>query len=532
MAVKVSPYGPKPQFVLASGLPAVGNKLFFYVAGSVNTKQNTYTDSTGLVANTNPLVLNALGEPSTEIWFTTGQSYKMVYAPSTDTDPPTSPIWTIDNLTGINDTTTTIDQWVSFTGAPTFVSATSFTLAGDQTSTFHIGRRVKTTNSGGTIYSTISNAVFGAVTTVTVVNDSGTLDLGLSAVSYGLLSYQNPSIPQIISAGNGVTVVWANGRATISSSAIQPIYAITATRASNAETITVTPATAANLQFRSDVAGTGTYTDIAFSAPITLTLSSGSTVGAINAVPFRLWIVAFNDAGTLRLGAVKTVSGTDIMNFRADLAYSATAEGGAGAADSAQVIYCGNAVTTKAIVILGYLEYTLATVGTWVTAPSKIQIYLPGTPLPGDTVQEVSQITGAATSGTTVLPADNTTPQNNEGDQYMTKAIVPKSGANLLEHNVLGHFASSTTNNMGMAMFQDATANALASSFFVCSAANIAGLAQIYYRMVSGTVVSTTFNVRAGGGSAGTTSFNGRDAGTGFFNGTITSYLKIREIMA
>lgn len=197
MSVLCSPFGPKPQFELADGTPAVGNKLFFYVAGSVNTKQNTYTSSTGLVANANPIILNSLGTPTNEIWFTSGQTYKVVYAPSTDTDPPTSPIWTIDNLAGINDVAAAQDQWVTFTGAPTFVGVTSFTLAGDQTTAFHIGRRLKTTNSGGTVYSIITNSVFGALTTVTVVNDSGTLDVGLSAVSYGLLSADHSSIPFI-----------------------------------------------------------------------------------------------------------------------------------------------------------------------------------------------------------------------------------------------------------------------------------------------------------------------------------------------
>ena len=140
MTVNVSPFGPKPQFLLSTGLPAVGNQLFFYAAGS-STKQNTYTDSTGGSANSNPIVLNSLGEPTNEIWFTGGQSYKVVYAPSTDTDPPSSPIWTVDNIRGINDTTVTQDQWVASGLTPTFVSATSFTLAGDQTSTFQAGRR-------------------------------------------------------------------------------------------------------------------------------------------------------------------------------------------------------------------------------------------------------------------------------------------------------------------------------------------------------------------------------------------------------
>ena len=121
-------------------------------------------------------------------------SYKFVLTSPTDTDPPVASTRTIDNVSGVNDTTVTSDQWVAGP-TPTFVSTTSFTLVGDQTSTFHVGRRVKTTNSGGTIYSRITVSAFTALTTITVVNDSGVLDSGLSAVSYGLLSATNPSIP-------------------------------------------------------------------------------------------------------------------------------------------------------------------------------------------------------------------------------------------------------------------------------------------------------------------------------------------------
>lgn len=192
--VNVSPFGPKPQIVLGSGLPAVGGLLFFYVAGSVNTKQNTYTDSTGATPNTNPLVLNAIGEPTTEIWFAAGQAYKVVYAPANDTDPPTSPIWSIDNLRGINDTTVSASEWVAGP-TPTYIGATQFSLVGDQTSIFTVGRRVKTVNTGGTIYGVITASVYGVVTTVTVLNDSGALDAGLSGVSYGLISATNTSAP-------------------------------------------------------------------------------------------------------------------------------------------------------------------------------------------------------------------------------------------------------------------------------------------------------------------------------------------------
>jgi hypothetical protein len=198
MAVKLSPFGPNPQWVDGNGDPAVGYQLFFYAAGS-STKQNTYTDSTGNTANDNPIVLNVLGQSDNAIWFTEGLDYKAVLAPENDTDPPTSAVWTRDNLEGINDAVNTADQWTASGLTPAYVSATSFTLVGDQTTAFHIGRRLKSTVTAGTAYSTISNAVFGALTTITVVNDSGSaLDSGLSAVSYGLLTNTNNSIPIIV----------------------------------------------------------------------------------------------------------------------------------------------------------------------------------------------------------------------------------------------------------------------------------------------------------------------------------------------
>lgn len=181
------------QFVDGTGIPRAGAKLFSYVGGSVNTKQTTYTESTGVTPNTNPIVLDSAGRIPQPIWLTTGVSYKFVLAPSTDTDPPTSPIDTLDGITGINDSTTVVNEWIAGP-APTFVSASQFTLVGDQTSTFAKTRRIKATVTAGTVYGTITNTAFAALTTVTVALDSGNLDSGLSAVSYGIVAPVNPSI--------------------------------------------------------------------------------------------------------------------------------------------------------------------------------------------------------------------------------------------------------------------------------------------------------------------------------------------------
>jgi hypothetical protein len=210
-AVNPSPFGVKPQIMLANGLPAVGALLFSYVAGSVGTKQTTFADSSGTVPNPNPITLNALGEVPNELWVSATQNYKFVFSPAGDTDPPSSPIFTVDNVPGAPSSNAVASEWVDSGLTPTFGSATTFSVPGNQTSIFQIQRRVKTTNAGGTIYSTITGSVFGAgVTTVTVANDAGVLDVGLSAVAYGFVSAINTSIPALVPIG-AFTTITASG---------------------------------------------------------------------------------------------------------------------------------------------------------------------------------------------------------------------------------------------------------------------------------------------------------------------------------
>jgi hypothetical protein len=196
----LSPLGNEQQND-QNGAPLSGGKIFTYAAGTLNPIA-TYMDNAGAVTQANPIVLNTSGLPANPIWLPAGQAVKMVFQ-----DVNGVALRTVDNIVGINDPSgaSTADQWVIYQGAPTFISSTSFSVAGDQRNTFQIGRRVRTANSGGTVYGYISNVAFSTVTTVTVVNDSGVLDSGLSVVSYGLLSYTNPSLPGFLSsiAANG-----------------------------------------------------------------------------------------------------------------------------------------------------------------------------------------------------------------------------------------------------------------------------------------------------------------------------------------
>lgn len=88
-------------------------------------------------------------------------------------------------------------EWLAESNGVAWVSTTSFSVAGvNVTAVYHPGRRVKIThNTGGTVsYGTVVSSAFGVNTTVVVAMDGGTaLVSTVTAVSYGLISYANPS---------------------------------------------------------------------------------------------------------------------------------------------------------------------------------------------------------------------------------------------------------------------------------------------------------------------------------------------------
>lgn len=87
---------PKLSFLANNGRPAVGYLLFTYAAGTGN-KLATYQNQGG-TPNTNPIVLDFRGEAN--VWLDPELTYKFVLAPKGDTDPPTNPIWTVDDIAG------------------------------------------------------------------------------------------------------------------------------------------------------------------------------------------------------------------------------------------------------------------------------------------------------------------------------------------------------------------------------------------------------------------------------------------------
>ena len=150
----------------------------------------------------------------------------------------------------------------------------------------------------------------------------------------------------------------------------------------------------------------------------------------------------------------------------------------------------------------------------------------------GDVVQAVTSSSATLASGTTLIPSDNTIPQNTEGDQYLSVTITPTDASNQLEIEVLLYISHSvSTVAMMTAVFQDNNANAVAACLTTLLSAGAITPVIVRHVMAAGTTSATTFKVRAGSQAAGTTTVNGA-AGVSYLGGTMQSRITVRELSA
>jgi hypothetical protein len=96
MTVLLSPIGnTMTPFLGLDNLPLAGGLLYTYQAGST-TPLTSYTSADGSIACANPIVLGTNGVAPTEIWLTSGVSYKFVLATAANVT-----LYTYDNIAGI-----------------------------------------------------------------------------------------------------------------------------------------------------------------------------------------------------------------------------------------------------------------------------------------------------------------------------------------------------------------------------------------------------------------------------------------------
>lgn len=317
-------------------------------------------------------------------------------------------------------------------------------------------------------------------------------------------------------------------------------YQISASVAGNNLTVAIKdrngndPSTASPviLSLRDPTVANGNPVNIAITSALSIVAANGASFGTSNNVAFALWLVEFNDAGTPRLGLINCLTGEDIYPLGQIPIASSTQV--SAAATAAWTFYTqGAAVATKAYTILGRLtwESGLASAGAWSAGPTTIDTTL--NKLPGDEVQSVRTSTGAVATGSGTIPEDDTVPAITDGDQYMTKAITPRSAANLHRVKTKVNGSNATANRAVVAaLFYDAVTNTLGAASAYPDNTVVSRLMWVEVTAVrlAGTQSAITYRTRAGSDAGATFTFNGT-AGGRVFGGLMNSYLEIQEVM-
>lgn len=112
------------------------------------------------------------------------------------------------------------NEWLTEQTTVTWTTSSAFSVAGvNVTSTYHRGRRLKVVHNGGatTSYGVVTSSSFGTSTLVFLVFDNGAALVNpVTEVSYGLLSYTNPSYldPRVATLATTSSAAAANTSAT------------------------------------------------------------------------------------------------------------------------------------------------------------------------------------------------------------------------------------------------------------------------------------------------------------------------------
>lgn len=152
----------------------------------------------------------------------------------------------------------------------------------------------------------------------------------------------------------------------------------------------------------------------------------------------------------------------------------------------------------------------------------------------GVTLQTVYAQTATAQFIDVLIPADNTKPQNTEGEEVITATITPSSDTNkvLVEALITGTRDNGAGGTIIVALFKDSDASAIATAHCT-SDSGYAGQISLVFQHSPATTSAVTYKIRAGY-TAGGTGFivSGHPTIANVYDGTMISCMKLTEIKA
>lgn len=213
MTVSLSPIGNSMiPFLNNSGIPLNAGQLYTYSAGTT-TPQTTYTSNTGLIANTNPIILGTNGIAPSPIWLTDNVSYKFVLKDSNGVT-----LETYDNINGQGTISGNLTVGGSITANSAIITTNetvggNLIVAGSITGGSFIGvtgRIVQTVQAFGSVAYTTSSSyqATGHTATITPTSTSSKILVMISSSFWQTNGYGGNSMLALYK--NGTNIIGAN----------------------------------------------------------------------------------------------------------------------------------------------------------------------------------------------------------------------------------------------------------------------------------------------------------------------------------
>lgn len=347
------------QFFDNSGTPLSGGKLYTYIAGTT-TPATTYTDATGVQANTNPIILNSAGRVPYEIWLTSGTNYKFILKTSTDTL-----LGTYDNIRSAAtslDGTGTNNAVAYFNATGAFSSSPNFTF-NDSTNALTVAGNISGSNisASGNVAATGNLSGVNLTATGTAAITGNTTITGTLAVTGGITS-ATPAVTQATGDSSTKIATTAFVQAAGQITKLQPL---TASSSGSGLTLTLAPT---SLNFRTDIANTiVTYSN---ASSISITVPNSASLGTTSGQQARLVVLAIYYSGGIRLAVTNLAGGTQLDE--ANVSQITTSTTGS----TATAIYSDGSSggapngTSSYYRVVGFVDVTYS--GTW-GAPALVQ---------------------------------------------------------------------------------------------------------------------------------------------------------------
>lgn len=339
--------------------------------------------------------------------------------------------------------------------------------------------------------------------TYTYINAGGFFDY--VEVANGAAAPSTPAndllLAIVISNGTAITSVTDSRTLSIQITANSSNFAIDYR---NQAVVSMDSTTAVHIEPGQIAIGSTAYTLLADSASRSTATASNWIEGSVpNKNNLKFYVYAYNNSGTT----------FDFKYASAEPAFSDTSSNTGG---------------TLQYYAAGGVNYRLLA---WISADQSgnIQSYNYSN-FPSSTTKNMTVFqTGTTQTCATTIPADNTIPQSNEGNQVMQIPFRPSNANSRLKISIVA-VGSGNNAATGVTLFRDLTStvtSALAASDSVTSADGTQSIPLIYY-MTAGTTNMINFTVRFGSASANAY-FNGISTGQ-IYGGTMNSMISVEEI--